>query len=39
MPADFFKRLGIDEPPTDGDYFIPLGRFLRDQLKLESERI
>src|SRR5258707_385267 len=40
MPPDFFKWLGIPEPPEHGDYFINLTRFLRDQLKVEpSERI
>ena len=34
MPAEFFRRLGIDEPPKDGAYFIPLGHFVTDQLKL-----
>ena len=28
------RRLGIHEPPKDGSYFIPLGRFVTDQLKL-----
>jgi hypothetical protein len=31
MPPEYYKRLGIDEPPLDGDYFVSLGRFLRDQ--------
>src|SRR5262245_13501250 len=26
MPAEFFKRLGIDEPPRGGAYFIGLDR-------------
>ncbi len=34
MPAEFFKRLGMDEPPKDGAYFIPLRHFVKDQLKL-----
>ncbi len=35
MPPEFFKRLGIDEPPKDGAYFIPLRHFMPDQLKLD----
>jgi hypothetical protein len=34
MPPDFFKRLGIDEPPREGDYFIGLETFQKDHLKL-----
>ncbi len=36
MPPEVFKRLGIDEPPKDGAYFIGLGTFFRDHLKLDS---
>jgi hypothetical protein len=39
MPAEFFRRLGIVEPPEQGDYFIGLRAYLRDQLKLENEQI
>jgi hypothetical protein len=39
MPAAFFKRLGIDEPPAGGDYFIGLGAFLRDHVKLAPGEI
>src|SRR5665213_1460390 len=35
MPTRFFKRMGIDEPPKDGAYFIALGHFLPDHLKLD----
>jgi hypothetical protein len=35
MPPAFFKLLGIEEPPTKGDYFIPLGRYATHHLKLE----
>jgi hypothetical protein len=34
MPAEYFKRLGMDEPPEEGDYFIDLGRYVNDHLKL-----
>jgi hypothetical protein len=35
LPAEFFKRLGIAEPPKTGDYFINRQAFIRDHLKLE----
>ncbi len=28
MPADYFKQLGIAEPPQRGDYFIGFGKYL-----------
>jgi hypothetical protein len=34
MPAEFFRLLGIDPPPEQGDYFIDIGRYAQDQLKL-----
>jgi hypothetical protein len=34
MPAEFFKWMGIKPPPEQGDYFIPMSRFARHQLKL-----
>jgi hypothetical protein len=34
MPAEFFKRLEMDEPPKDGAYFIPMRHFMKDHLKL-----
>jgi hypothetical protein len=37
MPAEYFKRLGIDEPPRDGDYLLGLSTYLREQLKLPTE--
>ena len=39
MPVEFFKRLGIDEPPPGGAYFIGLGTFMKDQLKLKQSEI
>jgi hypothetical protein len=39
MPAEYFTRLGIDEPPLQGDYFIELDAYLRDQLKREPHEI
>ena len=35
IAAEVFKRLGIDEPPKDGAYFIGLGAFVRDHLQLD----
>jgi hypothetical protein len=37
MPPEYFKTLGIDEPPASGDYFVGTYRFAIDQLKLEGE--
>jgi N-acyl-D-aspartate/D-glutamate deacylase len=36
MPAEYFKWLGIDEPPEKGEYFIPQSRYIREQLKIEA---
>ena len=35
MPAEYFKRLGIAEPPKAGAYFISIGKYLRDELKID----
>jgi hypothetical protein len=35
MPAEFFKRLGIEEPPKGGAYLIGLRVYLKDHLKLD----
>src|SRR5262249_27310856 len=35
LPAEFFKRLGIEEPPEVGDYFIDLQSYMRDHVKLD----
>jgi hypothetical protein len=37
MPAEFFKHLGIEEPPEKGDYFVPLGQYTKDTLKLAPD--
>jgi hypothetical protein len=37
MPAEYFKRLGIDEPPRDGEYLIGLSKYLKEQLNLKPE--
>jgi hypothetical protein len=31
MPPDFFKWLGMAEPPARGDYFVDLGRFMKER--------
>src|SRR5438876_740176 len=36
MPAEFFQRLGIEEPPKDGTYFIGLHAYGKDHLNLDS---
>jgi hypothetical protein len=38
MPAEYFKRLGMDEPPKDGDYFVSFGAYVKDRLKLEPDQ-
>jgi hypothetical protein len=38
MPAEFFKRLGIKEPPRGGAYFIGLVAYLKDHLKLDRAK-
>lgn len=35
MPAEFYKRLGTDEPPAAGDYLIGITTYVKDHLKLE----
>ena len=35
MPAQYFKLLGMAEPPKDGDYFIGLQHYMKDHLKLD----
>jgi hypothetical protein len=37
MPAEFFRRLGIPEPPRQGDYFVGLYAYGRDRLKLDQD--
>jgi WD40 repeat protein len=39
MPQEFFKRLGIPEPPRDGTYYMSLGSYLKDRAKLDSDQI
>lgn len=39
MPEEYFKRLGIPEPPADGEYFVNSYRYAKDVLQLEPEDI
>jgi hypothetical protein len=36
MPAEFFKLLGIEAPPENGEYFIDLSRYMKEQLKIDA---
>jgi hypothetical protein len=35
LPPEVFKWLGIEAPPEKGDYFVPLNRFMKDELKID----
>jgi hypothetical protein len=37
LPPEFFKQLGIDRPPDNGEYFIGLTEFMREHLKLNPD--
>jgi hypothetical protein len=39
MPAEFFKRLGMEKPPRGGAYFIDLAAFLLEQRKVEPGQL
>jgi hypothetical protein len=36
MPAEYYKMLGIAEPPADGGYFVGITQYVRDHLKLDQ---
>jgi RNA polymerase sigma factor (sigma-70 family) len=36
MPAEFFRRLKIAEPPRRGEYFLDLSRYAKEELELEA---
>ena len=36
MPPAYFKALGIEAPLPEGDYFIDLGRYMKDVLQLDQ---
>jgi hypothetical protein len=35
LPAEYFRWLGIDEPPARGDYFVPMSQYMKDTLKID----
>ena len=37
MAVGYFKRLGVEEPPETGDYFVGIFKFLTDHLQLQPE--
>jgi hypothetical protein len=39
MPEEYFKRLGIEEPPMRGNYFVSFGHYLRDNVKPERDEL
>lgn len=39
MPAEFFRLLGIPEPPPKGEYFVDLYPFLKNQPDLDNDEI
>lgn len=39
MPPEFFRRLGITEPPKNGAYFVDMTKFAREGLKLTPDEI
>ncbi len=36
MPAEFFRRLKVAEPPRRGAYFLDLSRYAKEELQLEA---
>ena len=37
MPADYFKRLGIDEPPANGRYYVSISEYVRNYTNLDAD--
>ncbi len=37
MPAYFFDWLGMPAPPEQGDYFVDLARYMKEQLKVDTK--
>ncbi len=38
MPPEFYRRLGMPEPPKDGEYFINLNSYMTNHLRLDPEK-
>jgi len=38
IPAEFFRRLGIPEPPKQGAYFVGLNEYAREHLKIDPNQ-
>jgi hypothetical protein len=39
MPAEFFRLMGIPEPPATGEYYVDLGKFAREQLAIDDPEL
>src|SRR5262249_35750665 len=39
IPDDFFKQLGMERPPDQGNYFVMRSRYLKDKYNLEDKDI
>jgi hypothetical protein len=37
LPEEFYRRLGIQEPPENGDYMVSIGTFAKDHLQLDQD--
>lgn len=38
MPAQFYTWLGIEAPPDKGDYFIDMGKFFKEEFKIDPNK-
>jgi hypothetical protein len=38
MPAEYFRRMGMEPPPKEGPYFVSFYRYIKDDVKLEREK-
>ena len=39
LPAEYYKWLGIEPPPQDGDYFLGMHAYIHDKLGISNERL
>lgn len=39
MPAEFFRRLGMPEPPRDGNYYVGITAYGKDKLSLSDNQL